>query len=165
MLTGKHRPKWYVVLNWQRLQLQEEKELTFNCNVQGRLMEGQDLKLGFNKSVNALEVGGLGWGQQKFSMCDLLKSSFCFHSLFSVSYLVTPSSASRDPNQHTTSWSSHRLLHPNVESSMGSSCAWVWSLTFSWCLDHCFALKMQMMEDQHQGSVEIYGVGVGGLTT
>ena len=48
---------------------------------------------------------------------------------------------------------------------MGSSCAWVRSITFSWCLDHCFALKMQMMKDQHQGSVEIYGVGVGGLTT
>lgn len=42
------------------------KKLTFNCNIQGRLMEGQDLKLGFNESVNALEVGGLGWGPRKF---------------------------------------------------------------------------------------------------
>ena len=35
---------------------------------------------------------------------------------------------------------------------MGSSCAWVPSLAFYWCLDHCFTLKMQMLKDQHQSS-------------
>lgn len=135
--------------------------MTFNWNVQGRLMEGEGLKLGFNESVSALEVGGLGGERQGSGMCDLLKSPFCFHSLFSVSYLVIPSSTSQDPNRYAASWLSHLLLYPSVESSLGISYTWEPSSQFSWCLDPCFTLKRQMMRGQHQGSVEVIVVGVG----